>query len=82
MKSFLHELMLAPLEALRDLRARLEGRDESSYARELGKLIIDKDGNARLNLRNAEVRAEMQQHINELALIRVPVETPRRTRKR
>ena len=45
---------------------------------EMGRILIDRDGNPSLNLEDPDVQAELRQHIEALASIKVHPVTPGR----
>lgn len=70
------QLLLSPMVALRDLKFFITGSnadkdDDQQVNQNDLRILIDKDGNATLNLDNAEVRKQMQAHIEALAKIKV-----------
>lgn len=68
------QLLKSPVIAWKELASRIRNQSESESSTAdstEAKVLIDKDGNATLNLNNAEVQAEMQKHIAALASIKV-----------
>lgn len=69
------QLLLAPIVALKELKGLIvqvgQDDDNEHSSKSTARILLDKDGNATLNLDNEDVKRQMREHLEALESINV-----------